>query len=1329
MAMDRTIMNKPEIIAEGSELVINNETGEVFVTGEKGKGGGGGDGAKEANNTLRSSAVVKVVEVISEGPIVGICGGAEGILINNTPLKNATATYNFPRVAWDYRVGLPVQDYMPGFASASSEINIAAPILNGTAVVRSVSASEIDSAKVTILLPVGLAVQDTKTGDLNGKSVSFSIEVKLTASGSWLAYKSYTISGKTTSAYEAQYRVERPSGTGIWDIRVTRLTANSNLASIKDLTNFSRLTEIIDVKLGFEDTAVVGLAIDAESVGSTIPTRSYMVKGRILAVPTNYNPETRVYTGIWNGTFKQAWSNNPAWVLYDLLTHDRYGMGEWIALNEIDIYSFYDAAVYNDGLVSDGKGGTEPRFDFNGLLATQESAGKLLQLLAGSFRSTLVEINGKWTVLQDRPSSPVRIITNSNVEDGEFTYKSSGLFERHTAFNVTYNDKFDRYLQKTATVEDAVGIARYGYFPIDMAAYGATTEGRAIRHGKGAMDSELNQTELVTFTMGINGFDLINNDVFELFDEDYTRIAGEGRVRNIVGNVITLDKPILIQDNSVITVMLANGNTYETRSIVESAGNLTQVTVDTTFSGSLISDSVYVLVSNVAPRQFKVMNLSFPEATRVTVEAVLHDPAKYARIETGVVVTPPVYTASGNLNASVVVTPTDLTFTENASLLPDGSVHRSLIVGWTPAVLGSIATGYTVVYTVSEGNRELFKVATNSATIPANTEGLYEVSIIAFDGAGRSAGQSLTGTYLISSADSGTLGAVSNLYVKGTSGLTWVDNVLEIVWEPNPADVMPTQDYEVLVKTTGDVLLRRELVRVPAFNYSIEQNRADHLTLAGVPSSTLKITVTPRDLFSRLGTATVTTFTNPPPALVTDLTVFANLKSATIQWKSSPDPDVKGYLVWRGTTVGFTVSAANLVAEGLTKWFQDGDLLDSTTYYYKVAAYDEYSRNLDGTGLNILSATGATTSSGSNVNEYEITGVLFTPNSPSANSIAWTTGTAYQSLGTGAGTTWSLSSGSAAWTSGVVYIYYQAGDTILKSTTNLATAIAQDKVIVATYRGGTNVEVGFGNAYMDGSLILAGTIGSAQIVAGAITADKIASNSITAAQIAADTITANEIAANAITADKIDVTNLAAISAILGNVDAANITLGADGYLRLGQTAHNTGNGFWAGDVGGVPKVSFGEGVGGALNKGFSYDGATNTLNVEGELIATGNILNNAITVNSQVVRNQVTNFTSPLNLTMIATGKPILVIYSYSIESMQTSSMGRTLRVNGAQVKYNVQSIPIYYDSNGNINYQGISVCDMIILSGYSGTITLSASISTGQMGGATMIAMEFKK
>lgn len=1078
-------MNNIEYISNGDEWIQAPGATLIAVSGSGGGGGkgssGGGGGtpraAVEAANTLQASAVVKVVEVLAEGQIEGLCGGAKGIYINDTPLQNSDGSYNFTKVLWDYRVGLPSQDYMQGFSNVEAEISVATPVTAiSNNIVRTTSAGNIDAIKVTIQLPNGLTSQNTTNGDINGYAADIRIDKKLTSSGTWTVAGYYEISGKTTTAYEVQYLIDRIGTSGTWDIRVVRLNPDPP-ATIHNETRFERMTEIQYVQLAYNDTAYVGISIAAESVGNSIPKRAYLVKGTRVQIPSNYNPITRVYSGTWNGTFTTAWTDNPAWCLYDMLTNVRYGMGEFISASDIDKYSFYDAGVYNDVLVPDGAGGYEPRYTLNCRISAQDQFWRIAQLVAGNMRSNLLWVNNKYMVIQDRPSSAVKTVSKDNVINGKFKRKSSAREERHTAFNVTWNNRADRHLQVVSTVEDTTGIARYGYYPTDIAAYGATTEGQAIRAGKWAMYTELNQVHQLSFEMTFDGFDLLPGDVIKVLDEDWANIQQAGRTTAIAtSNNIVLDRAITLTTSSTISVNLPDGTGMQTRSIVETTGTLSSINVSTPFSMTLPAYTQFIIeTATVFAKQYKIINVKQTDINVVEVQCVEHEPAKYAYVETGVAI--PTLPFSNAVTTKVGV-PTGITFSEESVLLPDGNTQRNIRAAWSPPQ-GTIR-GYTINYRLNLGDTISVTSPVPRVLVDATKDGSYVFDVYAIDFNGNTSGIPLTGTYVLdSTTTSATVNAVTDLYVTGTAGVLWSTNDLSVSWNDDPANISPTTAYKVDILTSGGTLLQTEVVYNKTYLYPLDKNIAD-----GGPRGALQVRVYARDTANRYGPSVAKVFTNPAPAAVTGLSITGSFKSMFLNWDSAADNDVVGYLLWRDTTLGFTPSSANLITDMNGTAFTDSALPDSTTYFYKIAAYDIFNKSLTGAGLNVTASGSVTTLDPNNTNEYLLNGVTWTPNSPSTNSVAWSAATMTKLNGTGAGTQWAITAGNAAWTSGVLYVYYTEGNTTLQTTTTVTTAIANNKIIVATYRGGTNLEVGNGKAYLDGGFIIAGTIAAAQLVTG-----------------------------------------------------------------------------------------------------------------------------------------------------------------------------------------------------------------------------------------------------
>jgi predicted phage tail protein len=1180
---------------------------EKEIQGAK-KGGGGGRSAQEAANTLRSAAIVRIVEVVSEGEIVGICGGGAGIYINDTPMASRDGlTDNFKRSSWTWRPGWIDQTYMKGFDNTQAETIINAPVVQGTPVIRTLTDAQADAAKITIQLPQGLTQQNTSNGDLNGTSVTFTIETKLSASGAWGAAQSFTIQGKTTAPYERQYRIDRPAGTGSWDVRVSRLTPNSTVQSLRDLTTFSRLTQIREIKVEYNNTAVVGLAVDAEAVGGQIPTRSFMIKGIIMKIPSNYNPVTRVYTGIWDGTFTTAWTDNPAWVLYDLLTHPRYGLGEFITPAQVDKFSFYDASVYNDALLpytKDGLNGSSPRFTFNCVINQRDDAFRILQMVAGSMRATLTYFNGQISLLQDRPSDPVKLITKANVVDGMFNYRSSGLFERHTGYNITFNDKYDRYLQRVVTVDSTTTTgairtallaaeAKFGYNPADIAAYGADNEQQAIRHGRWALDTELNQTEMASWKMSINGFDLMPGDIVKVYDEDYTAEMGGGRIVSVTGTTVVIDRNVILTAGSKINVLLADGVTIQERNIIQTSGTVSTFTVNTAFSQSVLVGADYIITTVAQARQFKIIALKQEDLNLVNVEAAFHDPNKYARVELNVDTVTSPFT---NVARTTTSAPLNLSFRESAVNV-DNTIKRSLLISWTAPATGAAAY-YSIQWRVNTGTW-----VTISDHAPLSYElvniqaGTYEVKVYAHTTFGNQS-EPAEGSYSILTGNGGasTLNPVTTLVEYNSGGTTFNGPDLFVKWTNPTSNANVTtatlRDFEVKVLTTADVLLRQEYVQgvppgsIGTYSYNYQKNVQD---TNNVPNRSVKISVKCRDTRGDLSTATTVTFSNPAPASVGGLSVNGGYANTVVKWTAVTDPDLQGYLVWGSTTSGFTTSAATLLNDQGDNYFVHSGLTDSTTWYYKVAAYDAFGKNANGTGMNVSVQVSGSTSSGVNVNEYELNGVTWTPNSPSANRVAWSACTAIQTLGAGMGTSWAVSAGNALWTTGILYIYYVAGASVLSSTTALTTALSStSNVIVATYRGGTNLEIGNGKAYTDGSFIIAGTVGATQVVsAGLITQSAQINNlvvtdakieSLSGTKITAQTISADKMTAQLMQSDNV-LTRGLTVRDMQGNIILSSGVPINENFLATGAGANLLYNGDFSSGLDGWPYSGSSDGI------------------------------------------------------------------------------------------------------------------------------------------------------
>lgn len=538
-----------------------------------------------------------------------------------------------------------------------------------------------------------------------------------------------TISGKTTTAYQRNYRIPLPQ-PGPWDIRMRRLTADSTSASLRNPTWFDSYTEIVDAKLRYPNSALVGIQLNSSQF-KTIPRRGYHLKGIRIRVPTNYDPVTRVYTGVWDGTFKVAWSNNPAWCFYDLVTSTRYGLGDYIDPSQADKWALYDIAQYCDELVSDGYGGQEPRFTCNMYMQTREEAYKVIGTMASIFRGMAWWQSGAVTASADKPSDAVMLFTRANVVDGVFNYQGSSIKARHTVALVTWNDPEDQYKQKIEYVEDTEGVVSYGITQTDVMAAGCTSRGQAHRLGRWILYSERLETETVTFRCGLDGVYVSPGAV--IHTQDPVR-AGErlgGRVMSATVVSVEIDHPVVIVAGKTYTLsaILPDGK-LETVDVTNAPGTTTSLSV-APFTVAPQNDAIWVMaVNDMQPEAWRVVGVVEPEKGILEITALSHRPDKYDAVENNLVLEP---LQTSNIKLAPAA-PTNLHASDYT--YADGNLYRiKAILGWD-AVPG--ATQYRVSYRVGADNPVILDgVLTNSVIVDGVREEDYTFTVTALNAFGK----------------------------------------------------------------------------------------------------------------------------------------------------------------------------------------------------------------------------------------------------------------------------------------------------------------------------------------------------------------------------------------------------------------------------------------------------------------------------------------------------------------------------------------------------------------------------------------------------------------
>ena len=525
-----------------------------------GKGGGRAHTPREAKDNLKSTQMMSVIDAIGEGPIEGPVKGLQSILVNKTPLTDTDGNPVIHGVTAVWRAGEQEQTPPEGFESSGSETVLGVEVTRAKPVTRTITSANIDRLRVTF--GVQSLVETTSKGDRNPSSVRLLIQLE--RGGKWMTEKDVTINGKTTSQFLASVILDnlppRP-----FNIRMVRETADSTTDQLQNRTLWSSYTEIIDVKQCYPNTAIVGMQVDAEQFGGQQMTVNYHIRGRIIQVPSNYDPEKRTYSGIWDGSLKPAYSNNPAWCLWDMLTHPRYGMGKRLGAADVDKWALYAIGQYCDQTVPDGFGGTEPRMTFNAYLAQQRKAWDVLSDFCSAMRCMPVWNGQTLTFVQDRPSDVVWPYTNSDVVDDNgvgFRYSFSALKDRHTAVEVNYTDPQNGWQTSTELVEDPEAILRYGRNLLKMDAFGCTSRGQAHRAGLWVIKTELLETQTVDFTLGSQGLRHTPGDIIEICDNDYAGTMTGGRVLSIdaATRTLTLDREVTLPETGAATVNLINGS-------------------------------------------------------------------------------------------------------------------------------------------------------------------------------------------------------------------------------------------------------------------------------------------------------------------------------------------------------------------------------------------------------------------------------------------------------------------------------------------------------------------------------------------------------------------------------------------------------------------------------------------------------------------------------------------------------------------------------------------------------------------------------------------------
>ncbi|HEG2094264.1 TPA: host specificity protein J [Escherichia coli] len=699
-----------------------------------GKGSSKGHTPREAKDNLKSTQLLSVIDAISEGPVEGPVDGLKSVLLNSTPVLDTEGNTNISGVTVVFRAGEQEQTPPEGFESSGSETVLGTEVKYDTPITRTITSANIDRLRVTF--GVQSLVETTSKGDRNPATVRLLIQLQ--RNGNWVTEKDVTINGKTTSQFLASVILDnlppRP-----FNIRMVRETADSTTDQLQNKTLWSSYTEIIDVKQCYPNTALVGVQVDSEQFGSQQVSRNYHLRGRILQVPSNYNPQTRQYSGIWDGTLKPAYSNNMAWCLWDMLTHPRYGMGKRLGAADVDKWALYVIGQNCDQSVPDGFGGTEPRITCNAYLTTQRKAWDVLSDFCSAMRCMPVWNGQTLTFVQDRQSDKVWTYNRSNVvmpDDGApFRYSFSALKDRHNAVEVNWIDPNNGWETATELVEDTQAIARYGRNVTKMDAFGCTSRGQAHRAGLWLIKTELLETQTVDFSVGAEGLRHVPGDVIEICDDDYAGISTGGRVLavNSQTRTLTLDREITLPSSGTTLISLVDGQGSPVSVEVQSVTDGVKVKVSRVPDG-VAEYSVWGLkLPTLRQRLFRCVSIRENDDGTYAITAVQHVPEKEAIVDNGA-------HFDGDQSSTVNgVTPPAVQHL-TAEVTADSGEYQVLARWDTPKVVKGVSFLLRLTVTADDGSERLVSTARTTETTYRFTQlalGNYRLTVRAVNAWGQ----------------------------------------------------------------------------------------------------------------------------------------------------------------------------------------------------------------------------------------------------------------------------------------------------------------------------------------------------------------------------------------------------------------------------------------------------------------------------------------------------------------------------------------------------------------------------------------------------------------
>lgn len=761
------------------------------ITGRKG-GSSSSRTPTEQPDDLQSVAKAKILVALGEGEFAGQLTGKD-IYLDGTALENADGSQNFSGVTWEFRAGTQAQKYIQGIPGTENEISVGTEVSSATAWTRTFTNTQLSAVRLRLKWPSLFKQEDD--GDLVGYSVNYAIDLQ-TDGGTWQTVLNTSVTGKTTSGYERSHRIDLPQAGNTWTIRLRKITSDANSAKIGDTMTLQSFTEVIDAKLRYPNTALLYIEFDSSQFNGSIPQISCEPRGRVIRVPDTYDPETRTYSGTWTGAFKWAWTDNPAWIFYDLVVSDRFGLGHRLTAANIDKWTLYQVAQYCDQMVPDGKGGngTEPRYTCNVYIQDRNDAYTVLRDFAAIFRGMTYWGGDQIVALADMPRDVDYSYTRANVVGGRFTYSSSTTKSRYTTALVSWSDPGNAYADAMEPVFEQALVARYGFNQLEMTAIGCTRQSEANRKGRWGILTN-NKDRVVSFDVGLDGNIPQPGYIIAVADELLSGKVMGGRISAVNGRVIKLDR---VADAAAGDRLILNLPSGASQSRTIQAVNGESVTVTTAYSETPQAEAVWVVESDeLYAQQYRVVSVSDNNDGTFSITGAWHDPDKYARIDTGAIIDqrPVSVIPPGNQSppANIVIS--------SFSVVQQNISVETMRVSWDQA---QNAIAYEAQWRRNDGNWvNVPRSSTTSFDVPGIYAGRYLVRVRAINAAEISSGWGY-------SEEKTLTGKVGN--PPKPVGFIASDNVvfgIELSWgfPANTDDTLKTEIQYSLTGTEDDAML------------------------------------------------------------------------------------------------------------------------------------------------------------------------------------------------------------------------------------------------------------------------------------------------------------------------------------------------------------------------------------------------------------------------------------------------------------------------------------------------------------------------------------------